>query len=247
MRRYYGDAALTAATIDAAGWLDTGDLGVMVDGELVVTGRAKEVVFVAGLNHYPQDLEALLARHAGVESGRAAVVGVRAADNVSDDIAVFVVHKLNDMAAFIPVRNAVQRALAEHAGITVCATVPVRQLPKTTSGKLQRFVLAQEFASGAHAQAIADLDALDAGAPAEAADNPLETRLLEICQGMLPGRALAAEDNLFEAGTSSLALAQIYERVDAAYPGMLEVTDFFDYPTVRTMAQHLRQRMAGAA
>ena len=81
--------------------------------------------------------------------------------------------------------------------------------------------------------------------PGPAADaSAVERRLLEICQSLLPARKLAAEDNLFEIGTSSLALAQIYERVDAAWPGLLEVTDFFDYPTVQAMARYLEQQAA---
>ena len=76
-------------------------------------------------------------------------------------------------------------------------------------------------------------------------DDAVEHALLEICQALLPDRRLAADDNLFEIGTSSLTLAQIYERVDATWPGLLEVTDFFDYPTVRAMAGYLEQRTAG--
>ncbi len=60
--------------------------------------------------------------------------------------------------------------------------------------------------------------------------------LLAICQAALPNRTLSPDDNLFELGTGSLTLAQIYEKVEATYPGHLEVTDFFEYPTVRTMA-----------
>ena len=245
-RGYYADAELTAATITADGWLDTGDLGVEVDGELVVTGRAKDVVFIAGSNHYPQDLEALLARHAGIETGRAAVVGVRASDNVSDDLVVFVAHKGNDLAAFLPTSNIVQRVLGEHAGVVAKAILPVRQIPKTTSGKLQRYLLAQEFAAGTHTQTEADLAALLVAAGRADRGNALENRLLEICQAMIPGRRLNPDDNLFEAGTNSLTLAQIYERVDNAYPGLLEVTDFFDYPTVRAMAHYLDRRIAAA-
>ena len=61
-----------------------------------------------------------------------------------------------------------------------------------------------------------------------------------------PNRTLSPEDNLFELGTGSLTLAQIYEKVEATYPGYLEVTDFFEYPTVRAMAAFLAQRQAEA-
>ncbi|MBS0319433.1 MAG: non-ribosomal peptide synthetase [Proteobacteria bacterium] len=241
-RGYYGDPALTARTI-VDGWLDTGDLGVIVDGELVITGRAKEVVYIAGRNHYPPDLEAILERDAGIEPGRAAIVGVRASDCVSDELVAFVVHKGNDMQAFVTTAAAVQRTLAEQAGVALRAVVPLRTLPKTTSGKLQRVALADEFARGVHDATLAELATLGARPDGASPAAQLEDELLAICRAQIPGRPLAIDDNLFEIGTSSLTLARIYERVDAAYPGMLEVTDFFDYPTVKSMAAFLRQRM----
>ena len=76
---YYDDPELTAASRTADGFLDTGDLGTIRDGELVVTGRIKEILFVAGQNHYPQDIDLVLAQHAGIELGRAAAAGMRPA------------------------------------------------------------------------------------------------------------------------------------------------------------------------
>jgi acyl-CoA synthetase (AMP-forming)/AMP-acid ligase II len=244
---YYGDEALTRATIDAAGWLDTGDLGARIDGELVVTGRASEILFAAGQNLYPHDLEDLVVRHAGVEQGRAAVTGVRVDGTPSDAIVAFVTHKGGDLDAFVSTAHSVRRVIAEHAGASVHAVVPVRQLPKTTSGKLQRFVLADAFASGEFAGVLAELAARESKSSSTGAGSQVERTLLDICQALLPARALTADDNLFEIGTSSLALAQIYERVDATWPGVLEVTDFFDYPTVRAMAAYLERQTAGVS
>jgi acyl-CoA synthetase (AMP-forming)/AMP-acid ligase II len=243
---YYGDAPPADAQIDHAGWFDTGDLGSIIDGELVVTGRSKELIFAAGRNLYPHDIEDLLARHAGVEAGRAAVAGVRA-DHAMDDVIAFIVHKGSDLATFVPVAQAVRRAVAEHAGVAVSSVVPVKQLPKTTSGKLQRFALADAFQRGDFATAVRDLALLEAAAGNGGGTNAIERHLLEICQAFLPARRLQADDNLFEIGTSSLALAQIYERVDATWPGLLAVTDFFDYPTVRAMARYLEQQHVEAA
>ncbi|MEP7328663.1 MAG: phosphopantetheine-binding protein, partial [Betaproteobacteria bacterium] len=125
------------------------------------------------------------------------------------------------------------------------AVVPVRQFPKTTSGKIQRFALARDFEAGRFADVMRSLAAVEAasGDGGESATGELEQTLLAICQAALPGRKLGAEDNLFELGTGSLTLAQIYEKVEAMYPGYLEVTDFFEYPTVRSMAVFLAQRL----
>ena len=53
-------------------------------------------------------------------------------------------------------------------------------------------------------------------------------------------------DNLFEIGTSSLTLIQIHERIDAEYPGLIDLTELFDFPTVEQLAAHLEGKRAAA-
>ena len=107
-------------------------------------------------------------------------------------------------------------------GLPVAAVIPVRQFPKTTSGKIQRFALARDFEEGRFADVLAELARHDAGAaaPGAGAAGDLEQTLLAICQAALPNRTLSPDDNLFELGTGSLTLAQIYEKVEATYPGL---------------------------
>ena len=243
---YYQDPALTAAARTPDGFLDTGDLGTLRNGELAVTGRIKEILFVAGQNHYPQDIELVLAQHAGIELGRAAAAGTRPAHAATDDVLVFVLAKGDDLGAFAEVARTVRRVVNERMGLAVATVVPVRQFPKTTSGKIQRFALARDFEDGRFAAPLAELARIDneAGAREAGVEGALEQKLLAICQAALPNRKLSPDDNLFEIGTGSLTLAQIYEKVDATYPGHLEVTDFFEYPTVRTMAAFLARRQA---
>lgn len=245
---YHGDAELTAASRTVDGFLDTGDLGTLIDAELVVTGRIKEILFIAGQNHYPQDIDLVLAQHAGIELGRAAAAGVRPPHATADDVVVFVLNKGDELSAFAQTARTVRRVVNERMGLPVAAVVPVRQFPKTTSGKIQRFALARAFEAGSYDDALAELARLDqhAATSETAAVGDLEQALLAICQAALPGRKLSPDDNLFELGTGSLTLAQIYEKVEATYPGYLEVTDFFDYPTVRTMSKFLARRQSEA-
>ena len=65
---YYDDRRSRAASRTEDGFIDTGDLGASVDGELVVTGRVKEILFVAGQNHYPQDIELVIAAACGARA-----------------------------------------------------------------------------------------------------------------------------------------------------------------------------------
>ena len=74
----------------------------------------------------------------------------------------------------------------------------------------------------------------------------VERTLKEICDSFLTDRPLGINDNIFELGTSSLTLAQIHQRIEAVYPGQLEVTDFFDYPTIAELAKYLEGKIAAA-
>ncbi len=75
MRGYWRDPETTAATIDADGWVHTGDFGVLDDaGYLRLRGRRSEMFIRGGFNVYPAEIEDLLARHPKV--ARAALVGV---------------------------------------------------------------------------------------------------------------------------------------------------------------------------
>ncbi len=245
---YYGDDDATRTSRTPDGYFDTGDLGTIHEDQLVITGRIKEILFVAGQNHFPQDIELVLAQYAGIELGRAAAAGVRESNAATDDVLVFLLTKDDDVAAFAAQARNVRRVVNERTGIPVSAVIPVRQFPKTTSGKVQRFALARDYETGRFADVLARINAKQSDQPLQdrAGKDDVEEKLLAICQAAMPSRKLAPDDNLFEMGTGSLTLAQIYEKVDAAYPGRLEVTDFFDYPTVRAMAGYLSGKLASA-
>ena len=74
MREYLHQPESTAQAV-RNGWLDTGDLGFEQDGELFVTGRAKDVIIVRGANHSPEEIEAAVSDLPQVRTGCAAAVG----------------------------------------------------------------------------------------------------------------------------------------------------------------------------
>ena len=77
MKAYFGEPAETAKVLSGDGWLDTGDLGYQLDGQIVITGRAKDLIIVNGRNVWPQDLEwTAEAETAGLRGGDVAVFSV---------------------------------------------------------------------------------------------------------------------------------------------------------------------------
>ncbi len=238
---YYANPEANAAALQYDGWLDTGDLGFEYAGDLVITGRAKEVIFVNGQNLYPQDLESLAADAAGVAADRLAAVGVHQEDVDGDALVVFAVHR-GSVADFIDTAQRIAIGLNEAAGVAAYRVLPINHLPKTTSGKIQRRQLGVEFEAGAFDTEIAELDQLmpddcDNGV----GDDDSVARLTAICHEVAPDKQIGPADNLFEIGLSSLELAQIHEGIEAVWPNRLEITDLFDYPRVYDLAQVLGQ------
>ena len=243
---YYAAPEINARAISADGWLDTGDLGVLIDGDLFITGRAKEVIFVNGQNYYPHDLEAIAQRAHDLELGKVVAAGCRPPGAESDELTFFILHR-GSLADFVPVAAEVTRLVNEHAGLEVAHVVPVKRIPKTTSGKIQRVALEKAFVDGEFAGEVAELARLsDAKHAHGAAGQGVEARIKAICDAALPGKRVELTDNLFEIGASSLTLIQIHEEIDREYPGQIDLTELFDFPTVAQLAKHLESKLATA-
>jgi len=236
-----------AAVHSADGWLRTGDLGAIHEGELYITGRHKEIVFVNGQNYYPHDLEALTLDLPGIDLGKVVISGVRAAGADTDQLVIFVLHR-GELADFLPIAQQVARRIAVHAGLEVTAVVPVRRIPKTTSGKVQRHLLEEEYLGGLNDADLAALRAL-AGQQGLRLDggSAIEAQLQQICDSALEGRRLGPHDSLFDIGVSSITLMGIHERIEERWPGVLELTDLFDHPSVAELTHFLEARLSGSA
>ena len=250
---YYASPDATRAARRADGWLDTGDLGFLSpDGELVITGRHKDILFVNGQNFYPHDLEEILVRQAGIELGKVAVAGHRDADADADELLVFVIHK-GDPADFVPRVGDIAAILNAQVGIDITHVIPVQRIPKTTSGKVQRHALIRSYVEGDYAEVLAAMGvqqdlapesgATDSGEPAEG----VREILVALCREVLPDRSVGPEDNLFEIGTSSVELAQLHEGIEKRFPGLVDITDLFEYPTVTELTKLLEQKLAESA
>jgi acyl-CoA synthetase (AMP-forming)/AMP-acid ligase II/aryl carrier-like protein len=220
------------------GWLDSGDLGFINKAELVITGRSKELFFAAGQNWYPQDVERLLEQAGAVSHGRVAVTAVRSQDNAEDRVLVCVQHR-GSLEDFLAVAAGVQAALAGSSGLCAQAVVPLQRLPRTTSGKLQRYRLAAAWEQGEYRQVLDELAALAQLKQASAAASATEQQLLELCRARFPGRHVQVDQNLFELGADSLTLVGLHEDIDTRFPGKVEITDLFDHPTIRALAAYI--------
>jgi acyl-CoA synthetase (AMP-forming)/AMP-acid ligase II/acyl carrier protein len=243
-RGYFGDPDATAAAIDANGWLDTGDLGVIHESGLYIAGRAKEIIFVNGQNYYPYDLENIAQRAPGLDLNKVVAAGVAKPGSQGEELVIFVLHR-GDMTEFLPTANAVSRLVNEHTGLEVAEVIPAKRIPKTTSGKVQRHLLEQAYVDGEFNAELEELEALRnaRGGSDVQAGGSIEARLQSLCEAALPGRRIEVTDNLFELGASSLKLIEIHESIDRDFPGLVDLTELFDYPTIAQLAKHLETKL----
>lgn len=241
---YFNNAEANAAALAGDGWLRTGDLALRHGGELYVTGRSKEIIFVNGQNYYPHDLEAVLQQEAGLELGKVAAAGARSPGSATDELVLFVLHR-SDLADFLPLATRAMHLVNEHAGVEVARVVPVKRMPKTTSGKLQRNALAKAYEEGEFAAELAEFDRAwaELHGHGRAAKGRIERQLKAIVDDAMPGKHVDVDDNLFDVGASSLTLIQVHEKIEELYPGSVDLTELFDFPTISQLAKHLEAKL----
>ncbi|HXV93902.1 MAG TPA: fatty acyl-AMP ligase [Pseudonocardia sp.] len=130
------------STVDADGWLDTGDEGYLADGTVVVCGRRKDVIIMGGRNIYPTDIERAAAGAAGVRAGNAVAVRLAAGEGRHRESFLVAVEsrKAGDPEAERAIRKEVTARVVTAVGVRPAEVVVLEPgvLPKTPSGKLRR-------------------------------------------------------------------------------------------------------------
>ena len=143
MHGYYDNPEATAATIDAQGWLHTGDLGTMDDrGYCKIVGRIKDMIIRGGENIYPREIEEVLFTHPAV--GDVAVVGVPD-EKWGERVVAFVRLAPKADTSAEELEAFVGKHLARHK--TPREWFFLEELPTTASGKVQKFALRERYVS----------------------------------------------------------------------------------------------------
>ena len=235
----YNDEAAGAALFAGEGWLRTGDCGVFVDGDLVITGRSKDIIIINGQNYYPHDIEEIIAQLDDLDLGKVVVSGVTPSRGQTEELLTFILFR-QDVDSFRPLADSVRNIVGEHTGIEIDHVIPVSRIPKTTSGKVQRTLLANEYLDGKFNEVVTELSVHDDAAD-DLDEDPLVRELELICREFSKDRIIGPDENLFEVGVSSLTLTEIVLAVDEKYPGKLDISDLFDYPTIREIADFMRR------
>lgn len=148
MHSYFRDPEATADCM-VDGWLDTGDMGYLIDdGSLFIVGRAKDMIIINGKNHWPQDIEWAVEQLPGFNHGDIAAFSIET-ENGEEMPAVLVHCRVSDPQARIDLHTLIRDKVRSITGMNcLVELVPPRTLPRTSSGKLSRAKAKKLYLSG---------------------------------------------------------------------------------------------------
>ena len=138
---YWGHDGFTLGAPPPDGWYATGDHGFVVDGDLFVIGRSKDIIIVGGQNIFPEDVEAIVNAVAGVYPGRVVAFGIQDEEHGTESLAVVAELKGEfDPAVATRLGREIHKTVLTMVGIAPrhVAAVPERWIVKSTAGKISR-------------------------------------------------------------------------------------------------------------
>jgi acyl-CoA synthetase (AMP-forming)/AMP-acid ligase II len=132
------------------GWLDTGDLGFLLGGELYLTGRTRDLLIVRGRNHAPESVEFAAAGVRGVRPGGVVAVSHRGEQDASEQVLLFAECERHQCPGHDATVGALRASVLSATGLSVSTVrlLAPGQLPRTTSGKLRRGETLRRYLAG---------------------------------------------------------------------------------------------------
>ena len=242
---YYNNQAETQRVKKEGAWIKTGDLGFVKDKCLYVTGRSKDIIFINGQNFYPHDIEEVASLLEDIELNKVAVVGCFNESLQRDEIIAFLYHK-GKIQTFIPRISPLKNHLNRKIGINLDKVLPISKIPKTTSGKLQRYKLEEQYKAGDFReihQAIKE--SLEIAKPEAFVKHAgedlskLEGSILEIWKRVLGIEDIGIGQNFNEVGGNSLKAGEISLLIRKELQIDLPLEKFYENPSIKTLAESL--------
>ncbi len=238
---YYNDPKATEKLFTSDNWLRTGDLGFMRNGHLVITGRAKNIIIINGQNFYPQDIERIAQEEDKIELGKVVACGNRDETSGKDLLILFVLFKGNT-SNFLPIISKLKERIINKIGIVVDKVIPVRKIPKTTSGKIQNFKLLELYNGGFFDEKLAEIEEL---LYLKGQENNIgksqEQKLLSICNEVL-GDQIKTDDNFFEYGINSLKATLLAAKIEDYLHISISIKEILDNPSIACLLKTIENR-----
>ena len=251
-RGYYRHPEQNQAAFTADGWFNTGDLGYLENGHLILTGRDNDVILINGVNYTAQEIEAVVEEVEGVEISFTAACAVRSLTHAasSDRLAIFFspvgADIETDPEALKTLIDKIRGTIVQTIGINPDYLIPTSKesIPKTAIGKIQRQQLKRQFEAGKFEDSVQTVRS--AMRRRDRASNRPQTEVeqivAEIWQDVLEVEEIGLQENFFELGGHSLLLLAMQSQLQQRLGQELSIADLFRYPTIEALARYFTQK-----
>ncbi|KAG2124829.1 atromentin synthetase [Suillus clintonianus] len=255
--RYYNNAEATSSSFVEGGWYRTGDVGIIEDGVMRLSGRIKDTVIVHGVSYGIPELETHLQTVEGVTHSFLAAAPYRAPGQETEGFIIFYSPTFDLAGA-----DASTKLFATHRALRdICVKmitlppqiiipIPVNQMEKTTLGKLSRAKLISLFKQGQLAQHIARSEELLSearGATFVAPSSETEKALAKIFAGIfnLADSEVSASDNFFEIGGTSIDAIRL-KREGEEHFGLADISaiQILKHPVLSSLANYVNSLLS---
>lgn len=255
---YWRNTEATAATFGSRddGWLRSGDLGLLRDGQLYIAGRRKDLIIVRGQNLYPQDIERAVEDHvSAARRGRVAAFPVQTPAGEAIGIAVEISRPDQKRIGHLALVQALAEAVGNACGESLAVALLLNPggLPKTTSGKLQRSACRQGWiddsldACAVWAHGTFTRGGSRASVPAETPRGATEAALAALWLDLLGAAPNDRHAHFFASGGSSLTAARLVARLREQFGAAVPMRLPFEHPTLAACAAALDSLQAQGA
>jgi amino acid adenylation domain-containing protein/non-ribosomal peptide synthase protein (TIGR01720 family) len=223
----------------ANGYLRSGDLGMIRNQRLIVTGRKKDVIFFNGQNYYAHDIERICWELEGLTAGNVAVCANYNEQTGKDEMLIFIKSDQKP-EQFVKTLLNVKEHVARKIRQTVSCVIPVETIPRTISGKLQRYKLEQQYRSGRFAAVTRELQALlqknGVNGPPR---NEIDCYLIKLWSSHFQQESIGIYDDFFALGGDSLKMMRIIAELSAYYQLELTIGDFGNMGHIAALSDYI--------
>lgn len=253
---YWAQPALSAQTFgqcmvnqeSAYRYVRTGDLGVMHDGQLYITGRIKDLIIFHGRNYYPQDIEVSVASaHPAIRFGHIAAFSI---DSEGEEHLVVVAElerehfrSVDPQEVFAAIRR---RVMLDHeVNVDRLALLRPYKIPMTSSGKIQRRQTQSMLLNGTlDVLAQSTLAIERAARVCQLPVTPTEHILADLLCKALAQDQMSIDANFFEVGADSIAIAEVASAACQRFPQLnIDPNHFFEWPTIEALANWIDRQI----
>lgn len=242
---YYNDPEMTNKVLSEDGWLNTGDLGFIREKHLVITGRAKEMILIKGQNYFPNDLDKVIEELPEIQFQQAVCCSMFNEEKFQDDIYVFMMHQ-GTSDEFFALTNKLKKHLKLSIGLSVQKVIKVPRIPKTTSGKIQRYILRDNYLKGDYNESLSEVEEISKRQKSQIREltvEEIEQQLLKMIGSIMNLSDITSQVNFFDLGITSLQVMQLKGHLESYIDEDLDEMIFFKYTNAKELSTYIHTEL----